>query len=314
MRPPVASARRALAPIVALVVVQLLFASLAIVGKYLFLNGVLPLALAAVRVFFASLLLAALAFARNDPRIARRDWAALAGLSLLGVVFNQLLFLKGLQLTTAVNASILVGTIPIFTLIAAVALQREHFDAKRVLGILVALGGALILLRVDAFDLSDQYNLGNLLVVLNSLSYSFYLVLSRPFLQRYRSPVIVAWTFLLGSLVMVPLGIPQLRAEGTAILTLPVLAGIAWVIVGPSVGAYSLNNYALKRVHASTVATYVFLQILFAVAMAVALLHEPLERRQIIGGLLIVLGVALVSRSEARAYDTNPKTLEPGAA
>lgn len=292
-------------PLTALVLVQVSFASLLVAGEYVLDQGLPPLALAALRVLFASLLLALIMFATEIESVRGRDLAALAGLALLGVVLNQFFFLEGLARTTAINASVLIATIPVFTLCVAILLRHEYFDAKRAAGILIAFAGTLILLRVESFTLSDDVVLGNLLIVLNCLVYSFYLVLARSLLARYRSSTVVAWTFLLGAALLVPAGVPDLTATPTVVFTPWVAATLVWIILVPSVLAYSLNNYALKRLHASTVGSFVFLQPVIGVLLSLALLpDESLSLRTALGGLVILAGVLLVSRTEARPRGT----------
>ena len=284
-------------PFAALLFVQFSFASLAVVGKVA-VEALPPIVVAGLRMFFASLFLAAAGIAARD-RPTGPDLLKILGLSLLGIVFNQLLFLEGLERTTAVNASILVATIPIFTTALAVAFRREALNATRLTGIGVALAGALVLLGVESFDVRSSTQVGNLMIVLNSLSYSFYLVLSRPLLHKYRSITVVAWTFLFGSVLIAPLA--AFRSVTVDFGAVPSLVwwAMAWIIVVPSVLSYSLNNYALKRVRSSTVATYVFLQPLIGVALALALLpEETLPLRSLLGGLLILGGVIVVSRTE----------------
>jgi drug/metabolite transporter (DMT)-like permease len=74
----------------------------------------------------------------------------------------------------------------------------------------------------------------------------------------------------------------------------------AWVVLVGSVGAYAFNNYALKRVDSSTVATFVFLQPLIGVTLAMILLGDRLTPNAVLGGVLVVAGVVLVTRSESR--------------
>jgi len=301
-------ARPALGPVVALVVTQFAFASLAVVGKGVLDAHLPPLALAAIRVLFASLLLAALSFGvtRDATPIPRRDALILFGLSLLGVTLNQFFFIEGLQRTTAVNATILIVTIPVFTFVVAGLLGRERFESRRAFGVAVALVGTLVMLHVERFELGNGVAVGNLLVVLNCLCYSLYLVLSRGILQRHPSPTVVAWTFLLGAVVLVPLGTPDVvEAARQGLFTVPVWWGLAWIVLVPSVLSYSLNNYALKRVRASTVASFVFLQPVFGLLLAMLLLPgEHLDPRAAVAGPIILAGVAFVVHSEKPAAKT----------
>ncbi|HEX9816419.1 MAG TPA: DMT family transporter [Candidatus Thermoplasmatota archaeon] len=290
--------RAALKPFIALIFVQFFFASLAVVGKVA-LETFPPLMVAAMRLFFASLFLGAIAIAVQREHLPPMDAAKLFGLALLGIVFNQLLFLGGLSRTTAVNASILIATIPVFTTFFAILLGQEAPKLVRIGGIAVSLLGALAILGIQGFDLGSDFALGNLFVILNSLSYSMYLVLSRGLLRKYRSTTIVAWTFIFGAFVVTPLG--ALRATTFDFGNVPMVAwwAMAWIIIVPSVLSYSLNTYALKRIHSSTVATYIFLQPLFGIALAFVILDERLSLQTAFGGLLVLAGVVLVSRSEA---------------
>lgn len=290
--------RATLKPFIALLFVQFFFASLAVVGK-IALDTFPPILVAAMRLFFASLFLAAIALAVQRERMPLRDAAQLFGLALLGIVFNQLLFLGGLSRTSAANASILIATIPIFATFFAILLGQEAPKLVRIGGIAVSLLGALAILGIQGFDLRSDYALGNLLVILNSLSYAMYLVLSRGLLRRYRSTTIVAWTFLFGAITVAPLG--AWKATTFDFSQVPPIAwwAMAWIIMVPSVFAYSLNTYALKRIHSSTVATYIFLQPLFGVALAYLILDDRLTLQTALGGLLVLAGVVLVSRSEA---------------
>lgn len=285
-------------PFSALILVQFSFASLAVVGK-IAVEAWGPLPVAGLRMFLASLFLAVLALYAAREMPSRRDLAKLFGLSLLGISLNQLFFLEGLSRTSAINATILICMIPVFTTGLAVLLGKERPRPSRLLGIAIAFGGTMVLIGIGDFDLRDQHTIGNLLVVLNAFFYSFYLVLSRPMLSRYRSTTVVAWTFLFGALLILPLAAPSISKVAAAPLEAEILWAMAWIVLVPSVLAYTLNNYALKRVQSSTVAVYVFLQPLIGVGLALLLLpEEQLTLRAALGGLGILAGVVLVSATE----------------
>lgn len=295
------------APILALLVVQASFASLAVIGKEILTLGLPPAALAGLRAFFAGLILAAIAFRDGGERVSRPDLWRLFGLSLLGVTLNQLFFLEGLKLTTSVNAIVLIVLIPVFTFVTAVALRREHFNQPRALGVATAAVGTLVMLKAERFDFSGDVVLGNLFVVLNCLCYSVYLVLVRPMLQKYRSRTVVAWTFLFGGAVMLPWGMKEVTSAANAgVFTEAVWWDLAWIVLVPTVLAYGLNNFALKRVASSTVAGFVLLQPLFGVVMAVVRLDEVVPTRTIAAALFILAGVAMVAYAEGRANQPRP--------
>src|SRR5512144_1905949 len=133
---------------IALLFVQIAFGSLAVEGKLAMSPrfGVSPPALAMVRILGGALVFMPLALAQGGPRVrARRDVAELTLLGLFGVVLNQALFLAGLRQTSPVSATLLVATIPVFTVVIAALAGRERLRLRGVTGIALALVGALTL-------------------------------------------------------------------------------------------------------------------------------------------------------------------------
>jgi drug/metabolite transporter (DMT)-like permease len=219
---------------------------------------------------------------------------------LAGVSFNQVLFIFGLSLTTAINTSILISAIPVFTLAAAVLLGKEETTSRAVGGMVLAGAGALVLLNAESFEWSSRYFRGDLLILANGFSYSMYLVLSRPILARYRPLTFTAAVFRWGALPIALAAIPALLR-----FTPSAVAPIAWwslaaIIVLCTVVPYLLNSWALARTHASRVAAYVFLQPVIAATLAIVVLGERPGWRTLVAAALIFGGLA-VSLRPARA-------------
>src|SRR5262249_5127664 len=199
----------------------------------------------------------------------------------LGVSLNQVLFILGLSLTTAINTTILTATIPIFTLAVAVLLGREKLTARAAIGMALATAGALWLLNIHRFDWHSRSMQGNLLLLANTLSYSFYLVLSRPILARYSVLTIVSRVFLFGALPILVVAAPFVAAFRPASVTPLSWLSLSAVILLCTVLPYAANSWALARTHASRVAFYVFVQPVIASALAVAVLGESLNARTV---------------------------------
>lgn len=291
-RPP--SERRLLA---ALVAVQVLFGGLAVAGK-LVLPYVPPLALALLRLGFAAAVLMALErVVVRSPLPPPRDLARFAGYALLGVVLNQGLFLVGLQGTTATNAVLLVATIPAFTLLVAVLLGHEKAQPWKVAGLAVSFTGVVLLVVGSGLDLGVHTLVGNLLIVANALSYSVYLVLSRPTLARYDPLTLLAWVFVFGFLEMALVALPSFRAIAWGALPADAWLALGYTLLGATVLTYGLNNWVLRHASASRVASFVYLQPLFGALFAWLLLGERLTPKVLVAGLLILAGVAVANRA-----------------
>src|SRR5256714_14365246 len=129
------------APHLALIVVQVLFATWPIVGK-IALRSLPPTAIVAIRVIGAALAFLILGtVVQKRGRIKKSDWPLLILSSLLGVVLNQWLFVKGLSLTTVINATLLGTTIPVFTLLVSITLGYDRLTLRKALGISLAAAG-----------------------------------------------------------------------------------------------------------------------------------------------------------------------------
>jgi drug/metabolite transporter (DMT)-like permease len=280
---------------VALAAAQTGFALFPIFGK-LALVSIPPFVLAAIRVSAAAVMLEVVRSISAPERIAPSDRSGLFVLALLGVSFNQVLFIFGLSLTTAINTSILISTIPVFTLGAAVLLGREETTRRAIAGVLLAGAGALVLLNAERFELSNRYFRGDLLILANGFSYSLYLVLSRPMLARYRPLAFTSAVFRWGAAPIVLAAIPALFRFSPEYVSPTAWWSLGAVIVFCTVIPYLLNSWALARTHASRVAAYVFLQPAIASILAILVLGERPTWRTAAAAALIFAGLAVSLR------------------
>jgi drug/metabolite transporter (DMT)-like permease len=286
----------------ALIGAQTGFALFPIFGKVA-LGSIPPYAFAALRVVGAVLILDAFRVLRTREAIRPQDRRKLFAYGLLGVSFNQILFILGLSLTTAINTTILTATIPVFTLAAAALLGREAMTGRAAAGILLASVGAWLLLHAQRFVWSSSNSRGVSLLLLNCLSYSLYLVLSRPILAHYRVSTFTATVFRYGAIFIVLVALPQLgKLDWAAVPPAAWLCVVAVVLLCTAI-PYLLNSWALARTHASHVAFYVFLQPVVTTALAIVFLHERLTLRTALAAAFIFAGLGVTmlgSRLPAR--------------
>ncbi len=284
------------APHLALMAVQIMFGTWPIVGKVA-LKALPSVSLVAFRVAGAALAFIVIgAITGRVGRIAKRDWPLLIASSLLGVVLNQWLFVKGLSLTTVINATLLGTTIPIFTLVVSIALKMDRPSFRRALGIFLAAAGVVYLIGPSRAGFSSNTRLGDLLIVTNSLCYGTYIAISKDLMKRYSALTVIAWIFIVGSVATVPAGLISLSHVSLASINPAIWLWIAYIILVPTVGAYYLNTWALGRVPPSTVAVYIYLQPLIAFCLAPLLFGEKLSWGTLIAALLVFGGVLVVTR------------------
>jgi drug/metabolite transporter (DMT)-like permease len=289
--------RNSSGPHVALLAVQVIFGTWPVMGK-IALRAVPSTGLVAIRVGGAAVaFLLLLGLRRRLVVPERRDLARLVLYSLLGVVLNQFLYVKGLSLSTAVNAALLNATIPVFTLLVGALLGKDRLTPRVTIGTLVAAAGVVYLIDPLRASLGGDAMKGNLLLVGNTACYGAYLAVSQDVFRRYGALTAMTWLFAIGSIAAVPFGGYQLAQTDFASVGLLVWLVLVYTVLVQTVGAYYLNAWALERVSPSTVAVYIYLQPLFAFVVAPLLLGagEQPGLRHAVATLLIFAGVAVVT-------------------
>jgi drug/metabolite transporter (DMT)-like permease len=186
---------------------------------------------------------------------------------------------------------------PAFTLLVAILLRRESATPAKWVGIALAASGAVALVGAG---FGSGTAAGNLLALLNVACYSIYLVISRDVLKRYDALTVITWVFVYGTLGIAPWGAWGLASLDAAPSTATWLA-LAWIVVVPTVGAYYLNLWALKRVEASLVAVFVYLQPVLTAILAAWLLNEHPSPRLLPAAALIFAGVGVTVWAERRS-------------
>jgi drug/metabolite transporter (DMT)-like permease len=257
-----------------------------------------PRAWAGLRVAGAAVLLAGLvrALGRPYPR-APGDLARLAVFSLFGVAINQVCFVEGLARTTAIHSAIINTLIPAWTLLFAVVLGREALSVRKSASLLLAVAGVLLVIRPERASFSSATFVGDVLTTVNSMSYSFFLVISKRLMQRVDALAATTLMFAFGA-------VPILAFGGAALAhaDLSAVSGTAWlwaafIVALPTAGAYVLISWTLARAEASLVALFVYMQPLIATALGMAFQHETLTGRTVAGASLIFAGVYLAVRA-----------------
>ena len=290
----------------ALLSVQLSFGGFHVFAKYL-LRYMHPLALAGIRILIAMpiLLVTAYAVERTLPKL--RDLPHLALLGFLGVFANQVLFILGLNYTTATNAAIFMPSIPVFAAGVAVLLRVEKMSVGRMIGILLAVGGAVAMLDFSNVTFGRGPFFGNILMLFNCLSYAAFLVLQRPILKRLPPLTVIAWAFVFGFIFILPVSAGKLITIDTSVLPDLGWVGLVYVILLPTVYSYAANTWAIRRSTPTLAATYTTLQPVATATLAAFFLGEMAGWRQAVGFVLIMGGLAVVSRAMKKTSAANAK-------
>lgn len=288
----------------ALLTANLIYAASFTIAKQVTGGPIHPFGLVLMRAIGAVILfwLTGLLFVRQ--KTDKKDIPRFALLAVFGVALNQMLFLKGLSLTSPINAAIMMITTPILVLVIASVLIKERITLLKISGVLLGFTGAVMLMTGHAGTAGKSDNLyGDLFVFINALSWGTYLVLVKPLLKKYHTVTILKWVFLFGLIFVYPFGIGEFREVNWSGMSTHDWFNALFVVIATTFVAYLLNTFALMELSPSVVSAYIYLQPLLAAAIALYAGSDHLDSMKIISAVLIFTGVYIVSKQPKRVSD-----------
>ncbi len=257
-----------------------------------------PITLGLARFIVADVvLLAAFAIMRKRPRLAPKDLPLMAGAGLVGVTLYFLGENNGVLLLSASEASIIVGTIPVITMLAERLFTKALLSPWQYAGAAAsALGVALIV--VESLRLSPA-PLGYLYMALAALSWVAYAFLTKPLLGTYEPLEVTFWQSVFGAAGFVPFALVE-RTDWSAVT--PVVAlNVLYLGIFCSAVGYLFYVASLKALGAGVSSVFINLIPVVSVAASFVILGERLSPIQLGGGAVAIGGVYLASFSGGRA-------------
>lgn len=264
-------------------------------------DAVPPFAIAALRFAIAAVLLYAWARLANRPLtpMRRSDWPMVVGLGLTAVAGYNWLFLTGLTLAPASDGAIIVpGLAPIFTAVLAGLLLGERLGARGFAGLAVAAVGLLLVVSPGSDAGSDRL-LGDALFVGGAVLWGVYSVLARRASARFNAVSVSLYGIAFGTAVLIPLAVLEGGLGSLATAPIEAIAGIGYLAVFGTVGAFVLLNLGVARLGAARASAFALLVPVVGVLSSVALLGERIGPLTLIGGAVVLTGLWLVEHPGA---------------
>jgi len=232
-----------------------------------------------------------------DIKIEKIDRRSLFWCALTGIAINQLLFLKGLSLTYPIHASLLMLTTPILIVFIAAWVLKEQIGRLKIIGLILGISGATVLVLSKHTAVSgDNVIAGDLMILVNAISYTIYFILVKPLMLKYNAVVIIRWIFTIGLIMVLPFGWTEFIAIRWADFTTIDITCMILVVVSGTFLAYLFNIYGIKILGPSAAGAYIYTQPFFATAIAMLFLKESLPLYKIIAAVLIFAGVYLANK------------------
>jgi drug/metabolite transporter (DMT)-like permease len=235
------------------------------------------------------------ALGKEKRWIRKQDIGRFVLCALTGVAINQMLFIKGLTLTSTIHASLLMLTTPILITIFAWWVLKEKLTVYNATGLFAGIAGATILVLAKESNVhAADYLTGDILIIVNAISYSLYFIFVKPLMKRYSALEVVRWVFTFGFFLILPFGFTQAAATPFASLQVNDYLILSAIVFTGTFLAYYFNAYGIRHLGAGTTGAYIYTQPVFAVLIASFVLGEDLSGRKILAAILIFAGVFLV--------------------
>lgn len=255
-----------------------------------------PLSFNGLRFLFAAAVIwVAVLYKKETFTIPKEDWLPLLGMGILGNLIYQGLFIIGIDYTYAANASVMLGTIPIWVALFSHFFHLERMNILKTMGVVAAFGGIFFIMAGGnkPFDLGSDTVFGDLTIIAAAIVWGGYTILSKSFLNRYSPIQFSAIMATIGSISLFLIGLPNiLQLEWTKI-SASAYGGLIYSGL-LSIGiAYLIWNYGIKTVGAVHTSTYQNLVPVLGLIFGVVLLNEQLTLLQYSGSGLVIIGIVL---------------------
>lgn len=226
-------------------------------------------------------------------RVPAGDLLKLISIGAFGFLGNNVLFLTACKYTSAVNLSSIAATCPLMTAILACIFLGEPLGWKRVLAIFIALSGVMVVLYDgNLLAIGEMhFNRGDLIQAMGILLLATYGILSRKHGSTYSPMIIVCYGLIFSSLATLPFMLAEKPLMFIRNASLQGWVSVLYMALFASVGAYTLQQFAIKQIGASRSMAFLNLIPVFSLFLAFWLLHENITLMKVLGTVLVVSGV-----------------------
>ena len=270
-----------------------------------------PITLAVVRFIVATLILGALTLLpQNRVRLQKKDIFTVAICGLTGIMLYAVLQNIAMQWTSASSATLIIASYPIITLLMESLIYKKKLSAIKIVAILIAIVGVVILSYVKSESRVEGELLGIILLIIAGVAWAVYNFMMKKVVNHYPPITLLFYTTLFGTIFLLPLALLE-RAQWQQ-PTLLSFSMMMFLGVFCSVIAYLLYNRGLKTMAPSTITSMLNLMPIIGVFFSWVLLGEQVTLRKIIGGAVVIFGVMLSVRKNKT--DSIPATVDTEAA
>jgi len=240
-------------------------------------------------------LFAALWIFERDVRISRKHLPYMIVFSVVTVVIYQPAFTAGVYYTMAAEAALLISTAPIFAMLIAWVIRWEDLTVKQGIGTLVGFAGiaCVIIGGMKSYLEPREHNFGLAVMVASAILWACYAVFSKPLLRVYSPLKVNFWAHLLGSVVLIPLGLKDALAVDWAQLSVETWVYFFYFALLAGVYGFVIWFRGVSKIGSSKTMLFQYCVPLVATVVAYFLMHQVPTPLQGIGIFVTLVGLQL---------------------
>lgn len=257
-----------------------------------------PFTLLLLRLIFGALSLGVFVIGKPFPKLSSKQWLILIGIGVVGYGISLGAQFVGTDLSTAINGAIVTSASPAFVILFAFIILREQLTIQRLLAVILATIGVMVIIDFSQADFSSETFVGNLFLGMAAISWGLYSILMRwaddkiPTLDTLYITLI---SFIGGFALIVPASLLELTQKTVNLndITIGVVAGILFLGVVSTAVAFWLWNRAFILLEASTVSLLFFVQPISGALLGWLFLGQAMTPQIWMGATLIATGLLL---------------------
>jgi len=288
-----------------LVALILFWGSSFVVVKLALVEGLTPISIATFRfllaggLFALTLLLRAVKKSGDRAFVHRGDLPILALLAVSGVTFFYLAQYTGIKMAGASIAAIFACFLsPIFIAVVSTSILKERISRGQASGIGFAAVGTLIVVLGGSVNVqfNPDFFYGSIVLLATPVLWTFYTLLGKRAIERYNPILVLTYVTVLGGLLLLPFSVADGSIRLALSMSLSSWLAIAYLSVTCTLVGYYIWFYAVEKVGATVTSSFLFAEPLVTVLLAALFVGEKITVPIGVGGLLIFLGVYLVTQ------------------
>jgi drug/metabolite transporter (DMT)-like permease len=259
-----------------------------------------PMALFTIRALGAGALFWLISLFCPREKVDARDFIKIFGAAFLGYFATQLTFLVAIPEVTPMHCSIMSAMSPIYTMFIAAIVLKEPLSWQKAGGVALSLAGILFLIFTNTGHSGaggESTLKGLFLMLLNSLSFSLYLGIYKPVIQKYSVVTFMKWIFLFSLIMGLPFSFREVLSFNWIHIPTVQLWELVYLVVFATFISYFLIPLGQKTIRPTLVSMYSYIQPIIATVLSIILGMDMLTWQKVLAAAMVFGGVIIVSRS-----------------